>query len=257
MPRAARPAGAATDRSAVRDHGDASAADVPQDAAGSGSTDRAAAIPSSGAAAPPAPTPNQLRRAEYTLIGACLVSSDVRQLTEGRLRVGDFVTPEIVATWQAISTVQQRREPVDFVLVAAEVERQGDLPGIGRGLAPEQLAQLVGRFAHVAAAPGYKALEAVAHAAMTRAVRDTHDQLHHLAGTRTQSSEEILANAQQTIEGAEKTVRRLAGTPQSAALAALSPPAAVVPSAREPRSETPAPLRSPAPAPAAPVQRRR
>lgn len=79
------------------------------------------------------PSASLLRRAEYALIGACMAIADVRRLTAGRLHAEDFAASEVSATWLAISGLERRGEPVDFVLVAAEVERQGDTPRFGHG----------------------------------------------------------------------------------------------------------------------------
>jgi replicative DNA helicase len=207
------------------------------------------------AAAAAAPTARDLRRAEYTLIGASLISPDLRELAAGRLRARDFANPEIAATWEAIRSLQQHRQPVDVVLVAAEVERQGEVPGLGRGLEPRQLLWLVQRSEHVASP--YKAMETVVRAALTRAVHGGSEQLQALLGDRAQSGAELLTSAQHTVSGVEHTVRRLTGTsPIATALTALTPPKGQIPATRRPGpSAAPAPS-PPAAAPAAPTRRR-
>jgi replicative DNA helicase len=212
------------------------------------------------AASAAAPTARQLRRAEYTVIGASLISPDLRELAEGRLRARDFATPESTATWEAIRSLHQQQRPVDVVLVAAEVERQGELPGVGRGLDPQQLFQIVQRSEYVAFPAGYKAMETVVRAAITRAVHGGGAQLQDLLGDRARSSEELLTSAQQTVSGVESTVRRLTGTsPVATALTALTPPQGQIPAARQPRppTDSPAPARPAGPPPPTPTPRRR
>lgn len=183
-------------------------------------------------------TPEQLRRAEYTLVGACVVSSQMRQVVGDRVLAEDFTAPEAAATWQAIRGLQRRGEPVDFVLVAAEVERQGELPEFGRGLDPDELFRLRQRFDLV---PAYQALETVVHAALARAVHQAGDQLQDLGTDRAQSSENALRSAQEAIGEVGRTARRLTGSAARTALAAFSPPADQAPATRRPRPPVHAP----------------
>jgi replicative DNA helicase len=199
-----------------------------------------------------APDPRDLRRAELTLIGASMMSPGVRELVEGRLQARDFATPEIAATWEAVRSLRWQQLPVDVVFVAAEVERLGELPDIGRGLEPDQLLRLVQRFEHVAPVVAYKAMETVVGAALGRAVHGGGEQLHALLGDRTRSSQELLTSAQRIVSSVESSVRRLTETsPSGAALTALTPPKGQIPEARQrSRSDEPTPPRAAAPPPA-------
>jgi replicative DNA helicase len=174
----------------------------------------------------------QVRRAEYQLIGACLVSAEVRRLVHGYLRGGGFTEPEVAATWEAIETLHGRGDPADFVLVAHQVERQGALPGVGRGLRPDQLYKLAARSHPV---NGLAALETVVHAAFTRTLRQARDQLQSLAGDRTRSGADVLAGAGHIIDQATTTTtRRLTSTVGAATEAAAS-------SGSEPQPQQPQP----------------
>jgi replicative DNA helicase len=195
------------------------------------------------AALNPAPSPaagarreqTHLRRAEYRLIGACLVSAEVRRLVTGQLDSNDFTVREVAATWEAITALQRRGNPVDLVLVAHQVEQQGALPHVGQGLLPDQLHNLA---VHSYPVDGLWALETVVRAALTRTLHETRDRLQDLAADRTRSGADVLAGAGHAIEQATTTTRRLTSTARSPTeTAALTPPPTVVPAARRPPGE--------------------
>lgn len=190
-------------------------------AAGVGRASIAAAL---NPAPRPAPTPprterserrrpsadvEHLRRAEYRLIGACLMSDEVRRLVDGRLRSSDFTVGEVAATWVAITALQHRGEPVDFVLVAHQIEQQGALPDMGRGLRPDHLQKLATRSYP---ADGFGPLETVVHAALTRHLNQAHDQLQNLATDHTRSSADVIRAADQVIEHTTTATHRLTAT---------------------------------------------
>ncbi|MHA6797545.1 DnaB-like helicase N-terminal domain-containing protein (plasmid) [Pseudonocardia bannensis] len=175
-----------------------------------------------------------VQRAEYSLIGACLVSPQVRGLVEDRLLAEDFTTAEVAATWQAIRALSRRGDPVDFVLVAVEVERQGATPDYGPGLGAAELARVAAR---ADAVSGYRAVDTVARAALSRAAGQAHRELQQLAGDRAKTGQEVLRGAQGVLTTVEATARRLGGNAAATAAAALTPPAERVPQPR-PRADT-------------------
>jgi replicative DNA helicase len=193
--------------------------------------------PSITAALNPAPGPTtaaaarreqtHLRRAERRVIGACLVSGEVRRLVAGQLDSSDFTVPEVAATWEAIAALQRRDVPVDFVLVANQVEQQGALPGVGRGLRPDQLHELAAGSNQV---DGLLALETVVRAALTRTLQQARDRLQNLAADRARSGLDVLAGAGHAVEQAATTTRRLTSPPAPVPAARRPPEEPVTPS---------------------------
>lgn len=204
--------------------------------------DREASVWSVGGRAEP--SERALRRAEYTLIGACMVSPEVLEMVAARLQATDFQEREIGATWTAISTLHRRGEPVDFVLVAAEVEQQGKLDRLGRGLSAEQLAHVMGRLKPTRVA-AYPAMETVVRAALTRAVRAAGERLQNLAEDRSRSNDRLLGEAREAVRGAEDTLGRLTdSTPAKRVREALRPPAGRPAAPRKPAADVPPPRQS-------------
>lgn len=157
-----------------------------------------------GAGAPRAElTPQETRRAELRLIGACLGDPGIRETAHRQLRRSDFADPAAGATWEAITGLLGRGEPVDFVLVAAELERSGCA-----GLPAHQLLQT----AQKAVAPAaLRDLDTVARASIARAGDQVQQQLAALAADRGRGSTEVLKRASQTVGEASETAIRVAG----------------------------------------------
>ncbi|MGE0298749.1 MAG: DnaB-like helicase N-terminal domain-containing protein [Dehalococcoidia bacterium] len=181
----------------------------------------------------------QLREVELRLLGAALLCPPVRDLAAARLRPEDFVTAEVGATWHAIRALQQRGEPVDVVLLAAEVERQGAHQRLGPGLRPAQLLALHERGSDLA--EGYRAAELVVRAALTRAAAAAGGQLRELGGAPPRRGGEALAAARTAVRDAAAAMGRLTGAAPSAAAAALTP---LPQRSRPPATPAPAGVRS-------------
>jgi replicative DNA helicase len=142
-------------------------------------------------------------------------------LTAGRLHAEDFAASEVSATWLAISGLERRGEPVDFVLVAAEVDRQGDTPRFGHGIAAEELARLAAR---TDIATGYRAADTVAQAALARAAHGARSALQSLGDNRSHEIGEVLHRARRIAANVESVAKRLAGdTTKRAVVTALNP----------------------------------
>lgn len=167
-------------------------------------------------------TSAQVRQAEHRFIAAAISCPPVRALLEERALPTDFLDPQVGATWHAIQTLRRRGEPVDLVLVADAVERQGEHPTLGPGLRPAQLLDLHTR--HPDVVDGYRAAEAVLRAALTRTAAQAAGRLHELGTGPQPNSANALSTARTAIYDAAAAVRRLTGTAPSAAAAALTPP---------------------------------
>jgi replicative DNA helicase len=158
----------------------------------------------------PAPSPARLRHAEHALIGACLAQPGLRQIAQDRLRAEDFAQPEVAATWQVLADLASRGEPIDFVLLAAEIQRHGDHPDHGPGLEPRELATLARR-ADVVSGP--RAASLVIRAALSRAAENVHAALAEAGADRGRNSAELLGAARRAIERIDAVRSRLAGEP--------------------------------------------
>jgi replicative DNA helicase len=156
----------------------------------------------------PVPSAATLRRAEYALIGACLTEPWLREIAHYRLRAEDFAEPEVAATWLALSNLTDSGEPVDFVLVGAEVQRHGEHPDYGHGIEPLQLATLSRRADVVS---GSRAISEVIRAALSRAAAHAHNTIAEAGADRTQDSARLLAGARDAVQRIDAIRQRLDG----------------------------------------------
>lgn len=65
--------------------------------------------------------------AERGLLGALLIDPEAMSRVRGLLEPDDFAGPKGRAVYAALCALHDRGEPVDYVLVEAELERRGDL----------------------------------------------------------------------------------------------------------------------------------
>jgi replicative DNA helicase len=150
------------------------------------------------------PTAHERRRAEYWVIGGCLVSPALREMAISVLRAEDFTNPATAASWTAIATLHHRGDPIDFVLVSAQLDRQAD----AARLSPSDLAA----FARRADYPtGCRGLATIAREALHRAVDTAHRELLTAAEDNTQSTEQVIRRAQAVLARAHTAARRLRG----------------------------------------------
>ncbi len=203
------------------------------------------------------PGPDEVARAEHAVIGACMSSTTVRDLATSVLNPDDFTRTDAGETFAAISDLHHAGEPVDFVLVAAQLARQPPPPdrppGQPVGIAPAQLMGLANRFSDVVG--GYAAMQVVVRDTIARATRSAGAALHDLATNPAHPTGEVLHDAAATLDRVRGSARRLAGSAPLRALAALTPPAAQVPAARSaPRSSPPTPVAGPRHRPGAAAQ---
>ena len=91
------------------------------------------------------PVPAELHHAELAVLGACLVAPGVRRTALSILVPADFTTPQVAATWTALTALAARGDPIDFVLLAAAVARHDTTTGGVPGLAPAELFRLAER----------------------------------------------------------------------------------------------------------------
>jgi replicative DNA helicase len=196
----------------------------------------------------------EVERAERALVGACLVSHEVRSGAAEWLRPEDFVNADAAQTWRVVLDMTQRGDPVDFVLVAVEVETARAVANAAdlepAGFDPPTLHRLADRGDRLA---GHRAAEVIGRATLQRVVHQAGIELEGIAGDRAVETRAVLRNAQQIVNATQRTSQRLAGqsAPSIAAAMFAAPaggaqptPAAAVPPPRLSRGE-PSPTTSP------------
>jgi replicative DNA helicase len=183
----------------------------------------------SAAAAPDptaVPSSAEIERAERALVGACLVSPEVRSAAAEWLRPEDFASADAAQTWRVVLDMTQRGDPVDFVLVAVEVEtaravaHAADLEPAGYD--PPTLHRMAERGDRLA---GHHAADVIGRAALQRATHRARTELDSIAGDRAVGTRDLLQTAQQAVNAAQRTSRRLSGqsAPQIAAAMFAAP----------------------------------
>ena len=156
---------------------------------------------------------HELVRAEYRVIGGCLISPVLREVATSVLRAEDFTDPAAAATWTAIATLQHSGDPIDFVLVSAQLDRQTAAADAAR-LAPSELAAFACRADYPTGCWG---LTTVAREALHRAVDTAHHELLTAAADNSRPAEQVIRRAQAVLARAQTTARRLRGdTPHGA-----------------------------------------
>jgi replicative DNA helicase len=164
-----------------------------------------------------APTPATVERAERALLGACMVSPEIRSAAAEWLRPEDFATAEAAQSWQVVLDMTRRGDPVDFVLVAVEVETAlaaGEPPGFD----PTTLHRLAERADRLAA---HRAAEVIGRAALQRVMHRARTALEGIAGDRAVGTRALLQNAQQAVKAAQRTSQRLGGQSAPSIAAAM------------------------------------
>ena len=144
---------------------------------------------------------------EQVLIGACLSVISVRTEALARLVAADFASPGAAATWTAIATLAEGGGPIDFVLVAAELERTATTNG--PGLPAQALLRLAGD--NHSPVSGYRALQAVTRCALVRIAGHAAALLDQLGDDRTRALPQVVAAARDALASAAAATRRAAG----------------------------------------------
>ena len=144
---------------------------------------------------------------EQMLIGACLSVASVRTEALARLVAPDFASPGAAATWTAIATLAADCGPIDFVLVAAQLERTATTNG--PGLPAEALMRLA-RDNH-SPVTGYRALDVVTRSALVRIATHAAALLDQLGDDRTRALPQVVAAARDALASAVAATRRAAG----------------------------------------------
>ena len=183
---------------------------------------------------------------EQVLIGVCLSVVSVRTEALARLVAADFVSRGAAATWTAIATLTAGGGPIDFVLVAAELERTATTNG--PGLPPEALLRLA-RDNH-SPVTGYRALQAVARSALVRIATHAAALLDQAGDDRTRALPSVVAAARDALASAAAAIRRTAGAESQilegagAAAAATAARALTPPNGRAAGRPTGSPVRA-------------
>jgi hypothetical protein len=179
--------------------------------------------------------PDERAMAERDLLGSCLVSSEVRGLAARTLLPEDFTDDRVAQTWQVLGELHRRGDPIDFVLVAAELERRGGGSAAPRfGLNAGELFQLATRHRSSNAPLGWMSLEPVVRSALERAVAAAHSSLKCSASDPALSAAQLVRRAHAALVRGHKDVRRLGDqtgdlfSPAPVPRAALSAGAAAV-----------------------------
>jgi len=209
-------------------------------------------------AASPAATNQRTTRAEYELIGACITHPLIREQAQQQLRADDFATPEVAATWSALTSLSTEVGTVDAVLLASYVQRLGEHPEYGPGIRPRDLAELARRSDSFGG--GHYALTEVTRGALARATSRAHQTLSKIANNPRHTGHQALRTARTALEHLDHACGRLDGTvatprPRSTPTAAVPSPvtgpaprgseASQAPSSRRSRPAAPPPPLAP------------
>jgi hypothetical protein len=141
---------------------------------------------------------------------------------------------------------------VDFVLLAAAVQRQGTSGNGAQGMTPAELFRLAQRGDR---GLGNRAVQTVARAALRRAMSAAQIQIAAAAADPTLAARQVIQDARTSLRRAQATARRLLREPEAAAASSRRTPAVAAPintAAGAPRS-----VRSSAPPTPVPVYRHR
>lgn len=155
-----------------------------------------------------APARKLVERAERDVLTAVLADATGRHhRILDRLEPGDFTaSPRHAATWRAIRAVARRSEPVNAITVAWEAERLP--PEHGLALSAEELVDLAG-------APAPEGLRrqttTIARASLYDRVQRAGDQLDRAARDRSRGVDQVLSEAQGTVENVREQASRLTG----------------------------------------------
>ena len=178
-----------------------------------------------GAAGKDAAGKDEQRGAEWALLGSCLVYADVRTTTAATLFPEDFSDVDVAATWRAMTDMQRRGQSIDYVLVAAEVERRGGgAAGDRPGLSAADLGQLAILHRSGAAPADWTVLELVVRGALERVTAATRHALQQAAADPALSAVHVVRRAHAALVHNGKTIRRL-----GAEAGALHPQKAIAP----------------------------
>ncbi|AEA28962.1 DnaB domain protein helicase domain protein (plasmid) [Pseudonocardia dioxanivorans CB1190] len=168
------------------------------------------------------PSSAEAERAERAFIGACLVAPEVRSAATEWLRPEDFASPDAAQTWRVVLDMTQRGDPVDFVLVAVEVETARAVAHAAGlelvGYDPSTLHRLAERGDQLG---GHRAAEVIRRAALQRITHRARTELDAVAENRAFGSRALLQNAQQTVSEAQQTSGRLSGQSAPSIAAAM------------------------------------
>ncbi len=154
--------------------------------------------------APPAPekmTPSNVE-AEEAVLGSVLINPDALFDVATFLKPEDFFLVKNGWVWEAILGVHERRDPIDFLTITAELERQGHLSEIGGPVYVSRLMDAVPSAIH---AEAYGRL--VEQAALRRRLLGAASQIAQLAYNEAENVEVVLDRAEQALFGVSE--RRL------------------------------------------------
>jgi replicative DNA helicase len=157
---------------------------------------------SSAPSAPEKMTPSNVE-AEEAVLGSVLINPDALFDVATFLKPEDFFLVKNGWVWEAILGVHERRDPIDFLTITAELERQGHLSEIGGPVYVSRLMDAVPSAIH---AEAYGRL--VEQAALRRRLLGAASQIAQLAYNEAENVEVVLDRAEQALFGVSE--RRLA-----------------------------------------------
>lgn len=153
-------------------------------------------------------TKKALERAEMETLAGALTNPELRATLMGRLEGQDFSLKTVGASWEALTALHRRGEPVDYVTLAWETERRA--PQAGRGVAPEQLLRIGTRDPiHPEA---YRACEIVARAALVAHTKAAQHDVQQAARQPAATAHDLVDTARTAYRGASAHARRLGGS---------------------------------------------
>lgn len=142
--------------------------------------------------------------AEEALLGAVLINPDALFDVITFLKTEDFFLVKNGWIWDSILAVHERRDPIDFLTVVRELERQGRLPEIGGAVYVSRLMDAVPSAIH---AEAYGRI--VEQAGLRRRLLGAASQVAQLAYDEAKEIEVVIDEAEQALFGvSEKRLTR-------------------------------------------------
>lgn len=154
------------------------------------------------------------QEAEEAVIGAVLINPDMFATVAELIKPEDFYLLRNAYIWQAISRLDDRNEPIDYLTVIAELKNMGWLDELG---GPAYITQLVNSTPTSMHAQVYA--EMVQRIAVRRRMLAAADEIKVLAADESQSTMEIIAESENRLLAATEGLKTQTITPISRAIA--------------------------------------
>ena len=141
----------------------------------------------------PKPVPQSIE-AEEAVIGAILINPDSYYIVAQFLKAEDFYIDRHRFIWEAITRLQQRRTPVDFLTLTEELDRAGQLADVG---GPAYLTELINQVPTSLHAEAYAQI--IQQAATRRRMLEAASQMAKLAFDEDIALEKVINESEKAI----------------------------------------------------------